>query len=105
METYAAHAETFFDSPNQYNLSQYQTEYNAFEVNSYLFQGMGVDGSKYGNPVWANGWAKVDKKFPPLETSRKAEIDAYISTAYSGLSSAAAGSDFRGFGYNVKRVP
>jgi RHS repeat-associated protein len=64
------------------NLTQYQTERNAFLVTSYLFEAMGQNGSDYNIPVWNNQWAKVDSKLPPLETSRSNAIDSFITANY-----------------------
>ena len=64
------------------DLTQYQSEVNAFQTNSYLFEAMGVDGSKYKIPVWDNSWAKADSKLPPVETSRTRSIDSFISDNY-----------------------
>jgi hypothetical protein len=47
-----------------YDLTQYQSEYNAYQVNSYLFEAMGVNGSNYDIPVWNNDWKKVDRELP-----------------------------------------
>jgi len=105
MQAYAGHPGDFFSSNNPYNLTQYQTEYNAFEVNSYLFQGMGKNGSDFEIPVWNNAWAKVDKKLPPLEDSRKNVINGVISSSYvdqfkQPITPSNQGSDFSAFGWN-----
>jgi len=104
LQAYAGHR-PFFGAANTARLTDYQTEYNAFEVNSYLFEAMGKNGSDYDIPVWNNNWAKVDKKLPPLEDSRKTAINSFVSTAYNGLSASSPGQDFSSFGYKVTRKP
>lgn len=89
------------------DLTQYQTEYNAFQANSYLFEAMGGNGSNYGIPVWNNAWTKVDKKLPPLETSRDTAINGTISGAYfdgygNPITSNNQGSKFSAYGISVR---
>jgi hypothetical protein len=66
---------------------------------------MGKNGSNFNIPVWNNDWAKVDKKLPPLEDRRRDGINAYISTAYNGLSASSPGQNFSSFGWNVTKTP
>jgi len=93
---------------NPLNLTQYQSEFNAFEVNSSLFEAMGESGSKYNIPVWNNSWTKADSKLPPLETSRRNAIDAFISANYrdslgASVTSSNQGSKFSDAGITRRR--
>ena len=85
MQLFAADGVKMMTGQSSHDITQYQSEYNAFEVNSYLFEAMGTNGSKFQIPVWNNSWAKVDAKLPPLEQSRKTAIGGYISAAYKDV--------------------
>ena len=107
MQTFASHPETVWSSSNPYNLTQYQSEVNAFNTNSYLSQAMGVDGSKVNIPVWNNAWTKADKKLPTVEQSREGAVNSFIGSNYSvnGSPMSAANQGYAFSDYGIGVVP
>ncbi|MBK8148992.1 MAG: hypothetical protein IPK58_12490 [Acidobacteria bacterium] len=102
---YANHPGTFFNSDNPFNLTKYQTETNAFQANSYLFEAMDVDGSKYDIPVWNKTWTQVDKNNPQVtaDDRRASAIKEFVSSQYK-VSGDMQGADFKSYGYKAKRI-
>ena len=70
--------------------TRYQTENNAFHVQSYFFEARGADDKKWG--TWKKGWAKLDDM--KQELKRQPAIDKTIFDGYGGLSPSNQGSSF-----------